>query len=104
MAGRGRPAPWVAWHRCHAGPGCAPRARDQRQIAPRRRTAWLRLHGSRGTTKIIVWPKQEETMRLQGKVAIISGGAHGMGECEARLFAREGAAVVIADLINEGEA
>ena len=43
-------------------------------------------------------------MRLQGKVAIISGGAHGMGECEARLFAREGAAVVIADVIKEGDA
>ena len=44
-------------------------------------------------------------MRLKDKVAIISGGAHGMGECEARLFAREGAAVVIADVLpREGEA
>ena len=43
--------------------------------------------------------RTEETMRLKDKVAIISGGAHGMGECEARLFAREGAAVVIADVI-----
>jgi len=42
-------------------------------------------------------------MRLKGKVAIISGGAHGMGECEARLFAREGAAVVVADVIERGE-
>jgi NAD(P)-dependent dehydrogenase (short-subunit alcohol dehydrogenase family) len=43
-------------------------------------------------------------MRLKDKVAIISGGAHGMGECEARLFAREGAVVVIADVIAAGEA
>jgi NAD(P)-dependent dehydrogenase (short-subunit alcohol dehydrogenase family) len=40
-------------------------------------------------------------MRLKDKVAIITGGAHGMGEAEARLFAREGAAVVIADVLNE---
>jgi NAD(P)-dependent dehydrogenase (short-subunit alcohol dehydrogenase family) len=44
-------------------------------------------------------------MRLKDKVAIISGGAHGMGEAEVRLFAKEGAAVVIADrLSREGEA
>ena len=44
-------------------------------------------------------------MRLKNKVAIVTGGAHGMGEAEARLFAKEGAAVVIADrLAKEGEA
>jgi NAD(P)-dependent dehydrogenase (short-subunit alcohol dehydrogenase family) len=43
-------------------------------------------------------------MRLEGKVAIVTGGAHGMGEAEARLFAREGAKVVVADVLErEGE-
>ena len=44
-------------------------------------------------------------MRLQNKVAFISGGARGMGAVEARLFAREGAAVGIGDtLVDEGRA
>ena len=38
-------------------------------------------------------------MRLNDKVAIVTGGAHGMGEAEARLFAREGARVVVADIL-----
>ena len=40
-------------------------------------------------------------MRLAGKVAIISGAASGMGTATARMFAREGAKVVIADVLAD---
>ena len=39
-------------------------------------------------------------MRLAGKVALISGGASGMGRSEATIFAKEGAKVVVADLLE----
>lgn len=39
-------------------------------------------------------------MRLQGKVALITGAASGMGEAMARLFAREGARVMVADMLD----
>ena len=39
--------------------------------------------------------------RLSGKVALISGAARGMGESEARLFAREGAQVVLGDILAD---
>ena len=41
------------------------------------------------------------TGRLDGKVAIVSGGARGQGAAEARLFAAEGAKVVLGDVLDD---
>src|SRR5690242_17855210 len=43
----------------------------------------------------------EPGKRLPGKVAIITGGASGIGEATARLFAAHGASVVLCDLQDE---
>ena len=43
-------------------------------------------------------------MRLQDKVVLITGSAGGMGKAAAELFAREGASVIVADVLaDEGE-
>lgn len=42
--------------------------------------------------------------RLEGKIAIVTGAASGMGLAQARLFVAEGAKVVLADISRDGEA
>lgn len=41
--------------------------------------------------------------RLADKVALVTGAARGMGEAEARQFAQEGAAVIVADILERGQ-
>src|SRR5437667_10113582 len=42
------------------------------------------------------------TMRLKDKIALITGSGSGIGEATAKTFAREGAAVVVVDMHEEG--
>src|SRR5712691_5805722 len=45
--------------------------------------------------------EREGAMRLDDKVALITGGASGMGASMARIFAGEGARVVVADMLED---
>src|SRR6185436_19887599 len=45
--------------------------------------------------------QEGDAVRLEGKVALITGAGSGMGRAAAELFAREGARVVVSDLVDD---
>src|SRR3954466_349622 len=59
------------------------------------RATWISNDKAAGGTSM------EPGKRLPGKVAIITGGASGIGEATARIFAIHGASVVLCDLQDE---
>src|SRR5438477_1714832 len=52
----------------------------------------------RGGSRARAGVEYRRVMKLEGKVAVITGGGGGMGGAQARLFASEGAPVCVADL------
>jgi NAD(P)-dependent dehydrogenase (short-subunit alcohol dehydrogenase family) len=48
-------------------------------------------------------PREMRVMRLEGKVAIVTGAGAGIGEATALLFAKEGASICCADLDETGQ-
>lgn len=50
---------------------------------------------------VLTTAKEQTLGRLDGKVAFVTGGARGQGEAEVRLFAAEGARVVVSDVLVE---
>jgi hypothetical protein len=76
-----------------------------RENGPRALAHFMRL-GSAGVMS--TWgmlpsiPKRSMIMgRLDGKVALLSGGARGQGAAEVKLFVREGARVVFGDVLDD---
>jgi NAD(P)-dependent dehydrogenase (short-subunit alcohol dehydrogenase family) len=61
-----------------------------------------RLRAARSTITKTTWTHDEVAMdRLKGKVALISGAGRGQGAAEARMFAAEGAMIVLGDVLDQ---
>jgi NAD(P)-dependent dehydrogenase (short-subunit alcohol dehydrogenase family) len=65
---------------------------------PSSQARFARVHSHLGTTRGLQKRKESILARLSDKVAIVTGAGMGIGEAIARLFAEEGASVVVVDV------
>src|SRR5262249_47499011 len=81
---------------------------DQRRAGDRLYQAaacrFRQVHRAAGWNKLAGQSKKEQSMaRLDGRVAILTGGAKGIGKHYARALAAEGARLMIADIADGSE-
>jgi 3alpha(or 20beta)-hydroxysteroid dehydrogenase len=64
-------------------------------------STYIHVGGRQQADRSAGHPRENTMSRLNGKVAIVTGAAQGMGEAHARRFVAEGAKVVLTDLNEE---
>src|SRR5438128_3798944 len=80
----------------------APRSRGSARTTSSAKTCVVSLPASRWSTSST--SRRAISGKLDGKVALVTGGGGGMGGAQCRLFAQEGAAVCVADLfLDKGQ-
>src|SRR5207237_10814382 len=84
-------------------PSRAARARRDLRAAGRRRAAraGTRVRRRRAVLRHVDCWGRETMNRCEGRVALVTGGSRGMGAATVRRLHAEGAAVVVADILDD---
>src|SRR5215469_5958997 len=99
MPRRPRSCAWASW-RWTSAPGSASWTSTRCWFSPRTGACWPRTHWSysHDTVRHSSHLQGGDSVRFEGKVALVTGGGRGIGAATSELFAREGASVAVCDM------